>query len=321
MAISIDSRELENTSINMNPGSPFFTIFTATYNRKLLLSRAYESIKKQTFRDFEWLIIDDGSTDGTEELVKQWQAENTIPIIYKWKANGGKHTAFNEAIRMHKGFLVTALDSDDEIVPETLERYKFHWDNLPPSQKEKVGCMMCLTRDQQGNIVGDYFPVSLQMVDLMKIYLVKKIKGEKGGLITSTVFKMYPYPDNVNNVYVPEEVFQQKLSKDWKTICINEVLRIYWIDERGDHDGENMTRPKNYPGNRLLHLTYLNCSMRLFWYVPKIFFANTVLFIKLSFHLRKGINQQWKDITTVSGKILWLISLPVGYMFYLKSKK
>jgi glycosyltransferase involved in cell wall biosynthesis len=300
---------------------PFFTIFTATFNRKHLLPRAYESIKTQTFRDFEWLVIDDGSTDGTEELIKQWQAKADFPIIYKWKPNGGKHTAFNEAIRIHRGALVTVLDSDDEMVPETLERYKFHWDSLLHEQKEKVGCMMCLTNDQEGNIVGDRFPEDSKIVDLMKIYLASKIKGEKGGLVKSEVFKMYPYPEEVRNVYIPESVFQHKISKDWKTLCINEVLRIYWIDKREDHDGAKMLTKENYAGNQLLHIAYLNYSMRLFWNAPKIFFANSMYYIKLSFHLGEGITQQFKSIQTFSGRLLWLVSLPVGYIMYLKTRK
>lgn len=296
--------------------APFFTIFTATYNRKQLLARAYESVKKQTFRDFEWLIIDDGSTDGTGDLVKQWQAEADFPIRYKWQKNGGKHTAFDEATRIHRGQLITALDSDDEMVPESLERYKFHWDKLSAKDQERVGCIICLTRDQDGNVVGDRFPKDVQIVDLMRMYIVDKIKGEKGGLIKSQVFKMYPYPEEIRNVYIPEEVFLQKMAKDWKALCLNEVLRIYWIDHRDDHDGDNMTKPKNFPGNRLLHLAYLNYTMRLFWNAPRRFFANAVYFVKLSYHLGIGAGTQFREVKTFSGRLLWLAAFIPGYIFY-----
>ncbi len=301
---------------------PLFTIFTATYNRKDLLPRAYESVKKQTFRDFEWLIIDDGSTDGTGELVRQWQAEADFPIVYKWQVNGGKHTAFDEATRIHRGELITALDSDDEMVPQSLERYKFHWDKLTPEEKDQTGCIICLTSDQNGNIVGDKFPKDWQITDLMKMYIGShRIKGEKGGLIKSETFKMYPYPEEIRNVYIPEEVFLQKMAKDWKVLCINEVLRIYWVDERDDHDGDNMMKPKNFRGNRLLHLAYLNYTMRLFWREPRKFVANAAYFVKLSLHLGIGIGQQFKEIRTASGKLLWLVALPFGIGLYLKDRK
>ena len=302
---------------------PLFTIFTATFNRKNLLPRAYESVKAQTFRDFEWLIIDDGSTDETDELIKKWQAEADFPIVYKWQPNGGKHTAFDEAARIHRGRLITPLDSDDELVPETLERYKFHWDNLSDEQKNKVGCMICLSKDQNGNIVGDRFPGNLpvQINDLMKMYIVKKIKGEKGGVAKSEAFTMYPFPEEVRNVYVPESVFQHRLAKDWKALFINEVLRVYWIDERDDHDSDKLLSKENYPGNQLYHLAFLNYTMRLFWSVPKIFFANAVYYVKLSFHLGQGVGRQFKNIQTFSGRLVWLVSLPVGYVMYLKNKK
>src|SRR5664279_2579110 len=100
----------------MNDNSnPLFTLFTATFNRKILLSRAYESVKKQTLRDFEWVIIDDGSTDGTGEMVKQWQAEADFPLIYKWQPNGGKHTAFNALSKIARGEFIVSLDSDDAV--------------------------------------------------------------------------------------------------------------------------------------------------------------------------------------------------------------
>ena len=305
----------------MKNNSPVFTIYTATYNRKDLLPRAYESVKKQRYRDFEWLIVDDGSTDGTEELVRQWQKEADFPIVYVWQQNGGKHTALNTIIDTFNGEFVTSLDSDDEMMPETLERFKYHWDNLNAEDKKRVGFMTCLSKDQNGNISGDPYPKDVQVDDMIKMYIVKKIKGEKGGAIKRETLKMYRYPPDIRNVYVPEEVFIQKMAKDWKTLCINEVLRIYWVDERDDHDGENMNKPKNYPGNRLLHLAYLNYSMRLFWYVPKVFFANAVYFAALSFLLKKGIRQQWKDIQTFSGKLLWLLALPFGYILYLKRRK
>ncbi|HKB44000.1 MAG TPA: glycosyltransferase family 2 protein [Chitinophagaceae bacterium] len=300
---------------------PLFTIFTATFNRKHLLPRAYESIRSQTFRDFEWLIIDDGSTDGTEELVKTWQSEASFPIIYKWKPNGGKHTAFNMIGEMARGKLVAPLDSDDEMVTEALERYKFHWDQLSPEEQDRVGCIICLSKHQDGNIAGDRFPEDKQIVDLMRMSIVKKIKGEKGGILNSKVFKMYPYPEHIRNVYIPEEVFQQKLSKNWKALCINEVLRIYWVDKRDDHDGERIFTKENYPGNQLLHLAYLNYTMRLFWNAPRLFFANAVYYVKLSFHLGQGLKAQYKNIHTFSGRLLWLTALPPGFLFYIKDRK
>ena len=98
-----------------------FTIFTPTYNREGLLISLYESLKKQTFKDFEWLIVDDGSVDNTNETVQQFIKENILNISYYYKENGGKQRAYNYALDNAKGELFICLDSDDEYVSNALE--------------------------------------------------------------------------------------------------------------------------------------------------------------------------------------------------------
>jgi glycosyltransferase involved in cell wall biosynthesis len=171
-----------------NNRKPLFTIFTATYNRKYLLPRAFESVKSQKFRDFEWVVIDDGSTDGTGELVQQWQKEVDFPLIYQWQANGGKHTAFNALAKLARGEFVLSLDSDDEFTPDALERYKYHWDNLTPEQRSQIGCMMCLVKDQHGNVVGESFPINKEIADFWELYLARHIRGEKGAALVTDVY-------------------------------------------------------------------------------------------------------------------------------------
>jgi glycosyltransferase involved in cell wall biosynthesis len=319
--VDVISESLKNTEMK-DSKAPLFSIFTATYNRKDLLPRAYESVKKQTFRDFEWVIIDDGSKDGTGEMVKQWQAEANFPIIYKWQSNGGKHTAFNAVSEIARGEFVLSLDSDDEMVPETLERYKFHWESLSPEQQRQIGCIMCLVKDQNGQIVGESFPKDKEIVDFWELYLARHVRGEKGAALVSKVYRMYLYPENIRNVYMPEGIFLHKMSKEWKTYCVNEVLRIYWTaDERDDHDGDRMKTKANYPGNQLYHLAFINYSMRLFWKAPRIFLANAVYYVKLSFHLGHGIRKQFRSITNFNARLLWFFSLPMGYILYLRDRK
>lgn len=97
------------------------SVITPTYNRAYILGKCYESLLKQTSQDFEWVVVDDGSTDNTEELVKSFIKENEIKIKYIKQENGGKHIAHNTAVLHSEGELVVCLDSDDLLTEDAIE--------------------------------------------------------------------------------------------------------------------------------------------------------------------------------------------------------
>src|SRR5260370_42528889 len=135
-----------------------FTVFTPTFNRSQTLSRVYEGLRLQTFRDFEWLIVDDGSTDGTKELVEKWQTESAFLIRYIYQENQGKPAAFNHGVQQARGELFVTLDSDDACVPQALERLKYHWDGIPTAEKDKFSAVAVGCACQNGRVVGDEVP-------------------------------------------------------------------------------------------------------------------------------------------------------------------
>ena len=111
------------------------TVFTPTYNRAHTLPRTYASLKNQDSFCFEWLIIDDGSTDNTRELVESWIAENKIPIRYHYQENQGMHGAHNTAYRLINTELNTCIDSDD-YMPDDAEKVWFQ----ASSRYRRIGC-------------------------------------------------------------------------------------------------------------------------------------------------------------------------------------
>jgi glycosyltransferase involved in cell wall biosynthesis len=115
---------------------PTFTVFTPSYQRAKTLPRVYESLQSQTFTDFEWLVIDDGSTDNTRALVAGWQQDARFPIRYLFQKNAGKHVAYNRAARLARGELLVTLDSDDSCLPNALERFYFWWQSIPSAQRD-----------------------------------------------------------------------------------------------------------------------------------------------------------------------------------------
>ena len=111
------------------------TIITPTYNRENTLKNAYHSLLDQTNKDFEWLIIDDGSKDNTKKLVKEFIKENKITITYHYKENGGKHTALNEGIKKAKGDYILILDSDDTLTKDAVHLVLTSWKKYANNQK------------------------------------------------------------------------------------------------------------------------------------------------------------------------------------------
>ena len=138
--------------------SALFTVFTPTYNRAHTLRRVYDSLCAQTLRDFEWIVIDDGSTDGTAELVANWVKAADFPVRFFRQEHSGKHIAHNLAMREARGKFFLPLDSDDACAPRALERMAYHWNTIPDSERALYSGVDGLCSDQNGEIIGDRFP-------------------------------------------------------------------------------------------------------------------------------------------------------------------
>ena len=295
-----------------------FTVFTPTYNRVDTLPRVFNCLKKQTYRNFEWVIIDDGSTDGTAELVKQWQQEgNDFPIVYQWQPNQGKHIAYNAVAKLARGLLFTSIDSDDEVVPTLLERLKYHWDKFTPGEKNIVSGISFLGLNQHGVLVGTKYPRDYQIMDLMGMYYLNRVKGDKGAMLQTRAFKMYPFPENIKNVVIGEGSFMYKMAKDWKMCFINEALAIFWIEGRLDSLSLRSTTSQNYAGAHYVHLCFLNYNMRFFTRRPKLCMGEATRYAKLSFHLQINLKEQGKAVKPVLAKLLWFFFMPLGYILFI----
>ena len=138
------------------------TFFTPTYNRAHLLHRCYESLCAQPEYDFKWLIVDDGSSDGTEELVRKWIGqEKRFEIDYRYKQNGGLHTAYNLAVELVETELFVCFESDDIFTGDAMTIIKRTWDRVRDS-----GCVgfITLCRDPDGNLIGKPYPADMETV-------------------------------------------------------------------------------------------------------------------------------------------------------------
>jgi glycosyltransferase involved in cell wall biosynthesis len=216
---------------------PRFTVFTPTYDRAHTLPRVFRSLRAQTFREFEWLVVDDGSRDGTGELVTTWAASAPFPIRYVRQANAGKAAATNKGVGLARGELFLIADSDDEFVPRSLERFAFHWESIPARQRHRFTGVTALCCDAAGRTLGDLFPRSPLDSDSLELLYRYRVRGEKWGFHRTDVIRAHPFPHVAGTRHTPEDAVWRAIARRYKTRFVNEVLRIYHQDA-----GSQLTR-------------------------------------------------------------------------------
>ena len=207
------------------------TVFTPTYNREDSLPRLYESLQRQTCFDFEWLIVDDGSTDQTAALVQKYlEEDNAFPIRYYRKENGGKHTAINYGVKEAQGLLFFFMDSDDLLTEQAVERL-IAWERTIEDRSQFAG-VSGNKGDLSGNLLGETF--SGRQIDATNLERqALRILGDKAEAYYTEVLRQYPFPVFEGERFMPESiVFDRIGAAGLKIRWVNEV--IYLVDQRQD---------------------------------------------------------------------------------------
>lgn len=253
--------------------SPAITVFTPTYNRAHTLARVYDSLCAQTSRDFEWLIVDDGSSDNTSELVKTWSEGADFAIRYLRQDHGGKHIAHNLAVRHAHGRFFFPLDSDDGCRPNALEQLLHYWNSIPADVRESFCGVGGLSIDQKGKLVGAPFPSHPLDATMRERHYVYRVRGEKCLMVRTDLARRFLFPDVKATNFVPEGVIWLELGKYYKIRWVNEVIRIYYQDEGSD--GETLTSKTNIgssaAGRKEYYVWLLNNDLEYFVRCPKPF--------------------------------------------------
>jgi len=296
------------------PESYTFTVFTPTYNRAATLARVYESLQRQTFTDFEWIIVDDGSTDETAELVQQWRSESSFPIRYIWQPNQGKHVAFNRGVELARGELFLPHDSDDESLAGALERLKHHWDQIPEASRDGFASVTGLCVDQDGHLVGDRFPSDVLDTTPCELIYRYKVRGEKWGFTRTDVLKEFPFPEDGQTRFIPESLVWDAVATRYRTRFVNEVLRVYWL-RGGGRSAE--TAPAFEParhahGLALWHLLTLNTHLEWFRYDPKSFVVSAIEYTRFASLDHQSPLLQVRRLTSPWARLLWWLTIPFG---------
>ena len=201
-----------------------FSILTATYNRAGYLNRLYESIKKNISEnyDIEWLIMDDGSDDGTKEICDKLKQDQEIEIKYFFQENSGKMKAINKLSDYVCGELWIECDSDDYFVENTFRGILDEYNKI--KEKENIYALAYLKRDQDGNNMGKKF--NFQESTMFDLYFKEGEDGEKALVFISDIRKQYRYELEENERFITESRMYHKMDKEYKIKCINQYIMV-----------------------------------------------------------------------------------------------
>ena len=284
---------------------PTLTVFTTTYNRAYTLPKGYEALKRQTSKDFKWLIVDDGSTDNTRELVQQWIDEGVVPIEYYYKPNGGMHTGHTEAYKHIDTELNVCIDSDDWMADNGVELIINRWRKYG---SERYAGMIGLDVCADGRVIGTQFPEGLHEC---KSYDLKRKYGvvcDKKYVYRTDVIKQYmPYPTFEGEKFTPLNYVYQQIDLKYDMLCSNEVYCV--VEYMNDGSTLNMFQqyrrnPKGFAHERNVLMSIFPDIRDRFRYA--IHYVSSAIF---------SMNKRF--IAEASNKTLVVMAIPFGILLNL----
>ena len=284
---------------------PILTVFTPAYNRADLLTRCYESMCKQTNKNFIWMIVDDGSTDNTREISESW-VKNTkdFQVKYIYKENGGLHTAYNTAIANIDTELCVCIDSDDFMPDNAVGLILDFWKK---NGSDKYAGIVGLDFNMDGNVIGDMLP-DIKSVNLIGLFTGKYniVNGDRTNVVRTELYKKYA----PMKVFKGEKNFNPhymhlQISEEYDFLVLNENLRFVDYQETGMSNSmlkQYRSSPNSFAEIRKLYLSFKDTSLKFK--------------IKHSIHLASSCILAKKTMSSVKDnpyKLLSVIALPFGF--------
>ena len=245
------------------------TIFTPAYNRAYTLHKCYESLKRQTNKNFKWMIIDDGSTDNTVDLVAKWKEKSDFEM----------HTAHNTAYQNIDTELNVCIDSDDYLTDDAVEIIVSEWEKV---KSEKLAGLGALNVFESGEIIGSKFPENIKLSKYFDIYNKYGVVGDKKFIYRTELIKKFPYPEYEGEKYVGLDYKYKKLDEEYELALINKVVCV--VEYMEDGSSKNMLKqyrnnPRGWCFFRVENLKIPNTSLK-FKFKESIHYVSSSLMIK-----------------------------------------
>lgn len=288
----------------------FLAILTPTYNRASTLPRLYSSLIKQSCKDFIWVIVDDGSIDGTEGLIQKYLQENLLDIIYLKKENGGKHTALNLGIKHITNELTFIVDSDDYLTNDAVQTIKEEWNTY---RKRKDISGICFLRGvNEKKYIGDKFYAET-ICSYIEMRLKNKVKGDKAEIFRTELLKSKPFPEIKNEKFIGEDYVWCDLGKKYSMVWKNKIIYICEYLEGGLSKSGRTLRINCPVGGMLNSSMMLTKEFPLFFRIKKAILYNCYYLFADRDNRRIGC--------TDNAVLLRTVTFPIGWMLHLLWKK
>jgi glycosyltransferase involved in cell wall biosynthesis len=289
-----------------------FTVFTATFNRAHTLPRVYHSLRAQTLTDFEWVVVDDGSTDGTRELVAGWAAEAAFPIRYFHQENSGKHVAENVGVREARGRFTATLDSDDWYTPDALETFLATWESIPAAERDGFVGAVGLCADPTGMVIGTPFPADPLDTTYTDLQLRHRVTGDKAGFGRTDVAREYRFPVIPGETLIIELLVYSRLARRYRVRCINKVVKIVEYQTAG----LSATRRNEFVRNPRTATLYFREQLEVPNLPPRAVAHAHANHTRYALHAGLG-RQSLRDSPS---KVLWVLTFPLAAAGYLRDR-
>lgn len=283
-----------------------YSVFTPTYNRRKLLERLYKYLVSENYSDMEWIVIDDGSNDGTSTFMEEIKGEESFEIKYIFQENAGKYMAFNRAIEEARGDYFICMDSDDLYIKDAFVKLDKLVDHLENNQAGI--CFLSAFINEEMKIIGDKFPDNLSESSLIDIVYKYHIYGDKGILHRTNIIKKYRFPIIPGEKFITETVLYAQISKHYKYLLVNEVYELKDYQDNGLSSKYRRLMNCNPQG------AYMNYSLiDKFDIKGTTLIKNTIGLLNVGFSLKMN----WmKNLQQCRHKICYLVFTPIGYLYY-----
>ncbi len=294
---------------------PLISVITPTWNRANTLHRAFNSLESQSYKNFEWIVCDDASSDNTVEILKKWKKKAKFKIrIFSFSKRVGKPFMDNFCINIARGEFIVPVDSDDRYKENSFKKLVNEWQSIPEKDKKKIFGIICRCMDSNGKPLEKKLHLKNNRISLFDLHFKKKKSIEKWIFYKSSILKKFKYP--VVDYYVPEGVLLNNISLKYDLWVLDKALRVFYKDTK--NSVSHSSKIQNMNGQHYAILHTINISKKINLSNEMTSFWSYINLIRYSLHCKKKLFSNFLLVNGSEQKIKVLLSIPFGLTIFFR---